>query len=56
VEGWPTRRRDFERRVIFGWRYRNDTYPRGHALMLNRADPHADFAFRVHDATAEPGS
>jgi len=43
-------------KVIFGWRYRNDTYPRGHALMLHRADPHADFAFRVHDATAEPGS
>jgi hypothetical protein len=43
-------------KVIFGWRYRSDTYPRGHALMLHRADPHADFAFRVHDATAEPGS
>jgi hypothetical protein len=43
-------------KVIFGWRYRNDTYPRGHALILNRADPSADFAFRVHDATAEPAS
>jgi len=38
--------------VIFGWRYRNDTYPHGHALMLNRANPSADFAFRVHQPSS----
>lgn len=43
-------------KVIFGWRYGNSTYPRGHALMLNRTNPAADFAFRIHDATAEPAS
>jgi hypothetical protein len=41
-------------KVIFGWRYGNDTYPRGHALMVNRARREFDFAFRVHDAAAEP--
>lgn len=43
-------------KVIFGWRYRGDRSPHGRALMLNRVEPSADFAFRVHDATAEPGS
>jgi hypothetical protein len=41
-------------KVIFGWRYGKDTYPRGHALMVNRPRREFDFAFRVHDATAEP--
>jgi hypothetical protein len=41
-------------KVIFGWRYGKDTYPRGHSLMVNRARREFDFAFRVHDATAEP--
>ena len=36
--------------VLFGWRYGNDTYPKGHAVMLNRADRRFDFAFRAHDA------
>ncbi len=43
-------------KVIFGWRYGDAANPRGHALMLNRANPAADFAFHVHDATAQPGS
>jgi hypothetical protein len=41
-------------KVIFGWRYGKDAYPRGHALMRNRPERRYDFAFRVHDATAEP--
>src|SRR5258708_3988838 len=41
-------------KVIFGWRYRDATSPRGNAMMLNRPNLPADFAFHVHDATAEP--
>jgi beta-lactamase regulating signal transducer with metallopeptidase domain len=40
-------------KVIFGWRYGGDTYPRGHALMIHRANRSFDFAFRAHDATAQ---
>jgi hypothetical protein len=43
-------------KVIFGWRYGPNTYPRGHALMLNRAARRFDFAFRVHDATVGAGA
>jgi beta-lactamase regulating signal transducer with metallopeptidase domain len=44
-------------KVIFGWRYGVDGYPRGHALWLNRPERRFDRAFRVHDAisaAAEP--
>jgi beta-lactamase regulating signal transducer with metallopeptidase domain len=37
-------------KVLFGWRYGLDGYPRGHALWLDRPDRRFDRAFRVHDA------
>jgi beta-lactamase regulating signal transducer with metallopeptidase domain len=42
-------------KVIFGWRYGVDGYPRGHALWLNRPDRRFDRAFRVHDAISAAG-
>jgi beta-lactamase regulating signal transducer with metallopeptidase domain len=44
-------------KVLLGWRYGQDGYPRGHALWAGRPDRRFDRAFRVHDAlsaAAEP--
>ena len=37
-------------KVLLGWRYGQDGYPRGHALWAGRPDRRFDRAFRVHDA------
>jgi hypothetical protein len=41
-------------KVLFGWRYGGDGYPRGHALWAGRPDRRFDRAFRVHDAITAP--